>query len=154
MDKFMELVFLGQVGATMAMLGIVWFAQIVHYPLFTQVDPGSFVKYQNFNLFRTVFIVVPLQMIEMGTALLLVWKTPAGLLPLQVWSNLILIFLIWCSTAFLQVPRHYRLTRGFDAQGINFLVRSNWIRTIGWSLRSVIVLWMIQSLIYPLTLTQ
>jgi hypothetical protein len=154
MDKFMELVFLGQVGATMAMLGIVWFAQIVHYPLFTQVDPGSFVKYQNFNLFRTVFIVVPLQMIEMGTALLLVWKTPAGLLPLQVWSNLILIFLIWCSTAFLQVPRHYGLTRGFDVQGINFLVRSNWIRTIGWSLRCVIVLWMIQSLIYPLTLTQ
>lgn len=143
----MELVFLGQVGATMAMLGIVWFAQIVHYPLFTQVDPGSFIKYQNFNLFRTVFIVVPLQMIEMGTALLLVWKTPAGLLPLQVWSNLILIILIWCSTAFLQVPRHYRLTRGFDPKGINFLVSTNWIRTISWSLRSVIVLWMVKNLI-------
>jgi len=147
MDKFMELVFLGQVGATMAMLGIVWFAQIVHYPLFTQVDPGSFIKYQNFNLFRTVFIVVPLQMVEMGTALLLVWKTPAGLLPLQVWSNLILIILIWCSTAFLQVPRHYRLTRGFDAKGINFLVSTNWIRTISWSMRCVIVLWMVKNLI-------
>ncbi|WAC07674.1 MAG: NAD(P)-dependent oxidoreductase [Thermodesulfobacteriota bacterium] len=46
----------------------------------------------------------------------------AGLLPLQVWSNFILIILIWCSTAFLQVPRHYRLTRGFDLKGINFLV--------------------------------
>jgi hypothetical protein len=147
MDKFMELVFLGQVGATMAMVGIVWFAQVVHYPLFAKVDPGSFVKYQNFNLFRTVFIVVPLQMVEMGTALLLVWKTPAGLLPLQVWLNLILIILIWCSTAFLQVPRHYRLTRGFDVKGINFLVSTNWIRTISWSLRSVIVLWMVKNLI-------
>jgi hypothetical protein len=147
MNELMELVFLGQVGATMAMLGIVWFAQVVHYPLFAKVDPGSFVQYQNFNLRRTVLIVIPLQMIELGTALLLVWKTPAGLLSLHVWSNLILLILIWCSTAFLQVPRHYRLTRGFDAQGINFLVSTNWIRTISWSLRSVIVLWMIKNLI-------
>jgi len=154
MDEFMTVVFLGQVGATMAMLGIVWFAQVVHYPLFAKVDPGSFVPYQNFNLRRTVLIVIPLQMIELGTALLLVWKTPAGLLPLQVWSNLVLIVIIWCSTAFLQVPQHQRLTRGFDAKGINLLISTNWIRTIGWSLRCVIVLWMIQTLIYPLTLTQ
>ena len=142
----MELVFLGQVGATMAMLGIVWFAQIAHYPLFAKVDPNSFVPYQKFNLIRTVFIVIPLQMIETGTALLLVWKTPAGLLPLQVWSNLILLILIWCSTGFLQVPQHNRLTRGFDAKGINFLVSTNWIRTISWTLRSAIVLWMVHTL--------
>jgi hypothetical protein len=147
MNTFMELVFLGQAGATLAMLGIVWFAQIVHYPLFAKVDPGSFVKYQEFNLRRTVLIVVPLQMIELGTALLLAWKTPAGLLPLQVWSNLVFIILIWCSTASLQVPQHYRLTRGFDAKGINFLVSTNWLRTIGWSLRGAIVLWMIQTLL-------
>jgi hypothetical protein len=147
MNEFVAIVFLAQVGATMAMVGIIWFAQIVHYPLFAKVDPGSFIKYQDFNVRRTVFIVVPLQMIEMGTALLLVWKTPAGLLPVQVWSNLMLIVLIWCSTAFLQAPRHYRLARGFDAQGIDFLIRTNWIRTIGWSLRSGLVLWMVKNLI-------
>ncbi|WAC08804.1 MAG: hypothetical protein OS130_06360 [Thermodesulfobacteriota bacterium] len=146
MNEFMQIVFLAQVGTTMAMVGIIWFAQIVHYPLFTKVDPSSFKEYQDFNLRRTVLIVIPLQMIEMGTALLLVWKTPAGLLPLQVWANLILIGLIWCSTAFLQVPRHYRLTRGFDLKGINFLINTNWIRTIGWSIRCVLVLWMIKSL--------
>ena len=147
MNELMEIAFLAQVGATMAMVGIIWFAQIVHYPLFTKVDPGSFIPYQDFNLRRTVMIVVPLQLVEMGTALLLVWKTPAGLLPLQVWSNLILILLIWCSTSFLQVPRHYRLTRGFDAEGINFLIKTNWIRTIGWSFRCVIVLWMVKNLL-------
>lgn len=147
MNEFMEIAFVAQVAATMAMVGIIWFAQIVHYPLFTKIDPVSFVKYQDFNLRRTALIVIPLQMIEMGTALLLVWKTPAGLLSLQVWSNLILIILIWCSTAFLQVHRHYRLTRGFDAKGINFLIKTNWIRTIGWSLRCVIVLWMVKNLI-------
>jgi len=146
MNEIME-IFLAQVCATMAMVGIIWFAQIVHYPLFTKVDPGSFIPYQDFNLRRTVLIVVPLQMVEMGTALLLVWKTPAELLPLQVWSNLILIIFIWCSTVFLQVPRHYRLTRGFDAKGINFLIKTNWIRTIGWSLRCVLVLWMVKNLL-------
>lgn len=147
MNTFMEFVFLGQVGATLAMLGIIWFAQIVHYPLFAKVDPATFVPYQNSNLQRTVLIVIPLQMIELGTALLLVWKTPAGLLPLQVWSNLVFIMLIWCSTASLQVPQHYRLTKGFDIKGINFLVSTNWLRTIGWTLRSAIVLWMVKTLV-------
>ena len=146
MNEFMEIVFLAQVGATMAMVGIIWFAQIVHYPLFAKVDPGSFAHYQDFNLRRTVLIVIPLQMIEIGTALLLAWKTPAGLLPVQAWSNLILIVLIWCSTGFLQVPRHYMLTRGFDAKAINLLIGTNWIRTICWSIRCVIVLWMMKNL--------
>lgn len=154
MNQFMQMTFLAHVGATMAMVGIVWFAQIVHYPLFAKVNPGSFVRYQDFNLRRTVFIVIPLQMIEMGTALLLIWKTPSGLLPLQVWSNLMLIVLIWGSTAFLQVPQQYKLARGFDVRGINFLIGTNWIRTIGWSLRCVIVLWMTLTLIQSVTITQ
>jgi hypothetical protein len=46
MNEFMEIAFLAQVGATMAMVGTIWFAQIIHYPLFTKVDPGSFIPYR------------------------------------------------------------------------------------------------------------
>ena len=37
-----KLVFLAQVGATLAMAGITWFAQVVHYPLFDHVGRGAF----------------------------------------------------------------------------------------------------------------
>jgi hypothetical protein len=54
-----------------------------------------------------------------------------------------LIGVIWCSTAWLQVPCHNRLAAGFDAACCRSLCRGNWIRTIAWSVRGVIVLLML-----------
>lgn len=54
-----------------------------------------------------------------------------------------LLVLIWASTFLLQVPKHKVLTHGFDAEAHRFLVRTNWIRTAAWSVRGVVVLWMI-----------
>jgi hypothetical protein len=145
MTELMEYVFFAYVASTWAMFGIIWFAQIVHYPLFNKVGKDSFTDYQNSNLRRTVLVVIPLQMIELFTALLLVWKVPSGILPLQVWINLILIGITWTSTVTLQVPRHSTLARGFDQKTQNVLVSSNWIRTIAWSTRGGIVFWMLNT---------
>ena len=129
------------------MFGIIWFAQIVHYPLFSKVGRDSFTEYQDANLKRTVFVVIPLQMLELFTALLLVWKVPLGLLPVQVWTNLILIGITWISTATLQVPNHAKLARGFNPKTYTILVYSNWIRTVAWTLRGAIIIWMLQVVI-------
>jgi hypothetical protein len=114
MTELMCSVFFMYCASTWAMVGVIWFAQIVHYPLFSKVGPESFTDYQHANLRRTVFVVIPLQMIELATALLLVWKTPTGILPVQVWTNLVLIGITWVSTATLQVPSHSKLARGFN----------------------------------------
>jgi len=143
MDHLMKYVFFIYVASTWAMFGIIWFAQIVHYPLFSKVGKDSFIDYQNANLRRTVFVVIPLQLIELFTALLLVWKVPQGISPTQVWINLTLIGITWASTATLQVPRHIKLSRGFDIKTQNILVSSNWIRTVVWSIRGGIVFWML-----------
>jgi hypothetical protein len=147
MTEMMRYVFYAYVGSTWAMFGIIWFAQIVHYPLFSKVGSDGFTEYQNSNLFRTVFVVIPLQMVELFTALLLVWKTPAGILPIQTWTNLILIGITWISTITLQVPRHRQLAGGFDPKTQKILVSSNWIRTIAWSIRGAIVFWMLHALL-------
>jgi hypothetical protein len=107
------------------------------------VGPESFIDYQHANLRRTVFIVIPLQMIELVTALLLLWKTPTGILPVQVWTNVVLIGITWISTATLQVPSHSKLARGFNPRTQALLVSSNWIRTVIWSIRGIIVFWML-----------
>ena len=147
MIELMNYVFFIYVAATWAMFGIIWFAQIVHYPLFSKVGTDSFTEYQNSNLRLTVLVVIPLQMVELVTALLLVWKTPAGILPIQVWTNLILIGITWISTATLQVPRHRKLASGFDQRTQDILVLSNWIRTVAWSIRGAIVFWMLTILL-------
>ncbi len=146
MTTLMMYVFYLYVASTWAMFGIIWFAQIVHYPLFSKVGAASFTEYQNANLFRTVFVVIPLQMVELFTALLLLWKMPLGILPVQAWSNLALIGITWISTLTLQVPNHRRLALVFNPKSYQILVSSNWIRTIAWSLRGAIVFWMLHTI--------
>ena len=49
------------------------------------------------------------------------------------------------STITLQVPAHGRLEHGWDPIVADRLVRTNWIRTIGWTIRGVLALFMIEA---------
>ncbi|HEX2205610.1 MAG TPA: hypothetical protein VHG91_20025 [Longimicrobium sp.] len=49
--------------------------------------------------------------------------------------------MVWLSTALLQVPMHGRLERGFDAAAHRRLVATNWVRTVAWTARGVLLLW-------------
>jgi hypothetical protein len=57
--------------------------------------------------------------------------------------GLALLALIHASTVFLQVPAHRRLSDGFDAATHDRLVRTNWIRTAGWTMRTVVAVAMV-----------
>ena len=48
--------------------------------------------------------------------------------------------LIWLMTWAVQVPAHRRLESGFDPMACRRLVRSNWARTIAWTLRGGVAL--------------
>jgi hypothetical protein len=72
--------------------------------------------------------------------LLLLVVRPAGLPIEPLAAGAALLGAIWLSTFALQVPRHGALCHGFDADVHRGLVRSNWLRTVAWSLRSALVL--------------
>ena len=92
-------------------------------------------------------IVGPLMLIELGTAFWLAQTPPAALPVWQIWTGLGLVMVIWASTALLQIPLHNSLGRGLDVEAIQKLVTGNWVRTIAWSVRSVLVLWWVQLLV-------
>jgi hypothetical protein len=125
------------------MVGLIWFVQIVHYPLMNRVGSGIFKDYEALHLSRTTWVVVPLMLTELGTNLLLFWF-PAGLSRALLGFGLVLLSLIWLSTFFLQVPQHRRLSRGFDASTHRRLVRSNWFRTWLWTARGFWTLWLLK----------
>ena len=141
--EIMIFVLLVQCGSTWFMVGITWFAQIVHYPLMNCVGPDKFVAYELQNTQRTGWVVGPAILVEGLTAVAVLLRPPRGVLPLQTWLGFGLLAVIWLSTFFLQVPKHNQLTRGFDDQVHRTLVVTNWIRTVAWSLRGVLTLWMI-----------
>ena len=54
-----------------------------------------------------------------------------------------LVLLIWGITAFVSVPAHQRLAQGFDLEAHTRLVQTNWIRTLAWTARGALAIWMI-----------
>ncbi len=139
----MEFVLLVHVAATVFMVGVIWFVQIVHYPLFANVGKPGFAAYSTDHSRLTGLVVGPPMLLEAATAVVLVFARPAGVPAALPLAGLILLAVVWLSTAFLQSPQHRVLGRGFDAASQRFLVRSNWLRTVCWSARGVLVLWMV-----------
>jgi hypothetical protein len=129
--------------ATLFMAGLIWFVQVVHYPLFARVGADGFTGYSEAHQRLTTLVVGPAMLVEAVTAALLVFMRPAGVSPALPWAGLALLGAIWLSTAFLQVPLHGRLASGFSSEACDALVSTNWIRTVAWSLRGCLVAWMI-----------
>lgn len=132
-----------QAFASLAMTGLIWCIQVVHYPLFAAVGRDEFTRYEADHARLITLVVGPLMLVELAAALWLAAVRPAGVPAWMVWTGLALVAAIWISTAAIQVPCHARLAAGFDAEVHARLVSSNWIRTVGWTARGVLSLAMI-----------
>ena len=125
--------------SVLLMVGIIWFVQIVHYPLMADVGQEGFRRYSQRHIERTQWVVSgPMLMEALTAAAMLAWYPLHLLSPILMVAEVMLL-VVWLSTACLQLPLHWRLTQGFDHQRLQKLVRSNWIRTIAWTARAVLV---------------
>lgn len=130
-------------GATLMMTGLIWFVQVVHYPLFSAVGVDGAPRYAAAHQRLTTRVVGPLMLLEGAGAVWLAARPPTGVPALLPIAGLALLAVIWGATALAQVPCHRRLSQGFDEATHRRLVRTNWVRTIGWSLRSIAALAML-----------
>jgi hypothetical protein len=125
---------LAHAGATLLLTGLIWFVQVVHYPLFGLAGATGFRGYAEAHSRRTTWVVGPPMLVEAATAALLVIADPRALTVVGA----ALLALVWLSTAVLQVPCHARLGAGFEAAVHARLVRTNWLRTVAWTGRAAI----------------
>lgn len=127
-------------AATAFMVGLIWFVQVVHYPLFSRVGAGQFPVYAREHQVRTTLVVMPPMLVELGTAALLptLPETRGAL----AWAGLGMVGAIWVSTFAVQVPLHARLGRGYDERAQRRLVATNWVRTVLWTARLPVALLM------------
>ncbi len=138
----MRLLFLLQLLTTLAMFGLIWFVQVVHYPLFLAVPSPAFPAYEAAHANRTTYVVAPLMLLELATAaaLLLPRLRPAPIQAREAWLGALLVGVVWLSTGLVQVPLHNRLHTGYSAPLIRQLVATNWIRTVAWSARAILLI--------------
>ncbi len=134
--------FLAQLLATGIMIGVIWIVQLVHYPLFASVGPGEFIAYHRDHVRLITYIVGPAMLVELGGAVYLLANPIA---PIPRWAILLglgLIGVAWLTTVFASVPMHDQLSMGFVEDAHQKLVATNWIRTLAWSGRGVLLFWM------------
>jgi hypothetical protein len=130
-----DILLLFQFTATALMTGIIWFVQIVHYPLFGKVTAGGFTDYEQSHTVRTGVVVAPLMILELATtASLPLLRTPLAFTPIYL-AALGCLVVIWASTFLIQVPLHGLLEKRHNPVTIRQLVATNWIRTVLWSVR-------------------
>ena len=132
-----------QAAATLPLVGLIWTIQLVHYPLFDGVAPDRFVAYERRHTKRITIVVAPLMLAEVAASAWLLFDVPAGVPAWWCGAGAAMTLGLWLSTYFLQVPLHGRLGERFDAADHRRLVRTNWLRTVLWTLRGGLALVML-----------
>ncbi len=126
--------------STLFMTGVIWIIQRVHYPSFLYVSEDNFKNFETFHIKRITPIVAITMLIELTTATFLVTRHHNLL-----YINFICLVFIWMSTFIFSVPLHKQLTNQYSIKLINKLILTNWPRTILWSIRSILLIILLQN---------
>ena len=119
------------------MVGVIWVIQLVHYPSFRFTDREKYVSFQIFHMRKISFIVMPVMVLEFLSGLLLVLYHSNHESLLRI--SFILLLIIWLVTALFFAQVHQKLSKGYDETLVRKLVSFNWIRTLLWTIRTIII---------------
>ncbi len=134
-----DFVLLINLVSTWTMVGVIWFVQVVHYPLLSVVPVENAASVAVEHQRRTGWVVGAPMALEGVTTLALLVLIPDGVVWFVPWLAGIPLAVALGATIFLSVPRHERMAREPDAQVGKELVSTNWVRTIAWTVRGLIV---------------
>jgi len=123
--------------ASSIMVGVIWVIQLVHYPSFHFVDKLRYPNFQSFHMTRISYVVIPVMLTELIT-LILLFYTMDDMNILLVLSA-IMLFSVWVITAVFFSGAHQKLTLGYDKSVVDGLIKMNWLRTLLWTFRLILV---------------
>lgn len=131
------------VAATLFMVGVTWFVQIVHYPLLAEIGPESFKTLHEAHSRRTTWVVALPMVVELASSLVLAVNPPDGLGMLAV-VGAVLAVAAWSVTLAWAAPTHSAIGReGPDPALFARLDRASLVRSWLWTSHGVVVLAMV-----------
>lgn len=127
---------ISHLAVTWMLVGLIWVMQLLVYPQFRRVGEAEFVRYHFAHCLRVGLIVAPLLAVEAFTAACLLYQghRERGFL-----VSIVLIPVVWLLTAAVYAPLHTRLMMGRDPRTLRRLLQANWLRTLTWTARGVLV---------------
>lgn len=128
------------ITSTSIMVGVIWVIQLVHYPSFKYVNESDYIIFQKYHMSNISYIVFPVMFTELITAILILFFGEESLFFML---SLICLFLIWVITGVLFTKFHNILQKGKDLKMIEKMIKANWMRTLLWTLRLIMILFVI-----------
>lgn len=122
-------------AVSLALAAVLWTVQLVIYPAFKFIDPNHFGKWHYRYTGAITWIVAPLMLTQFAgvAGRFVVLGRPDSIW----WVELFCTLIAWAVTFLVSVPLHNRLQRERNEAAMNSLVRTNWWRTIAWSLTAI-----------------
>ena len=134
----MNLLVVLNAASAWVMTGLIWFVQIVHYPLLAIVPVKNARETAVEHQARTSRVVMLPMVVEGVTTLWLMFDRPAAVEWWLAWAGGVCVAVALASTVLLSVPRHSRMaTEPTDTVGRELVV-TNWPRTVAWTLHGII----------------
>jgi hypothetical protein len=132
-------------AAAWAMVGLIWMVQLVHYPMLATYSAAAPATAAADHQRRISWVVGPLMAAEGVSALILLADRPDTMPTWSAWAAAALLGVALTSTVVVQVPLHARLAERHDVRDAARLISSNWVRTVAWTMRGLLLAWVLAS---------
>lgn len=127
-----------QIVCNSYLVSLVIMTQFITYPTFLHIDKDKFSEYHRKYVNNISFIVAPVMLIELLTLSLIAYFSSEFL----IIKSLILLLVIWLTTFFIMIPSHNRISKSFNKKEIKSLINYNWVRTILWSFKLLVIIFL------------
>ena len=137
--------------ATWFMVGMIWTIHLVHYPLFAEVGPATYVDFQTAHVERIGTLLLVPWLTEGLTLLALIGAAFLGgrlNLRIPVAIGAVAMAAVLIISGFWSAPAHGDLADGFDAAVHDRLMTANLIRAFAWTARGACAAWIV-ALLWP-----
>lgn len=128
------------------MVGMIWTIHLVHYPLFAEVGPESYMSFQAEHVARIGRLLLLPWLVEGVSLLALLWFVLVGRrrdIAIPVIVSAVAMAIVLVISGFWSAPAHGDLADGFDAAVHDRLMTANFVRALAWSARGVCAVWIV-----------
>ena len=133
----MKFIFLLHLISNAVMIGVISITQLITYPSFLKIDRAKFVDFHKKYVKTISFIAVPSMIFELCTLIYM----NIYISNLILMKSLLVLIMLWLITFIIIVPIHNQLSKEFDCEKVISLIRYNWIRSVLWTSKIFIILY-------------
>jgi hypothetical protein len=120
--------------------GVIWVVQLVTYPALALVGKPEFGRYHAAHTRGMGWAVGAPMVLELALSGWLAWAAYPAWGAGRALGQLALVLAVWVVTFVVSVPFHNRLEAGgYNYIALDGLARTNWLRTLAWTARAVLL---------------